>query len=239
MSPSSNRSIMVAGGAGEIGEGIVRAYLDRGATVFVPSRNWEMLDTLVDELRDVNGTFVPIHDRTDTFEGALAIKDKILDRTDHIDVVVASLGGVELGERLVDTRLVEWENVLRDNLTSHFITAKIFFPLVEESGGHYVMINFSGGEQPLWNAGPVSIASAAQFMMKDVLCEEARNRETAVTSVVVRTPVSTRAREKQDEGWLSCEQVGRYVAWTTEEGKDLVAGRTIPLDKETYDALAM
>jgi NAD(P)-dependent dehydrogenase (short-subunit alcohol dehydrogenase family) len=44
--PAGGPRVLVAGGAGEVGEGSVRQLLRRGATVVVPSRSRARLDAL-------------------------------------------------------------------------------------------------------------------------------------------------------------------------------------------------
>ncbi|HEY0132663.1 MAG TPA: NAD(P)-dependent oxidoreductase, partial [Nannocystis sp.] len=46
MAELRDKRCLIAGGTGGVGEGIVRAFLNAGATVFVPSRSAAKLDAL-------------------------------------------------------------------------------------------------------------------------------------------------------------------------------------------------
>ena len=53
MANLNEKTVFVAGGAGSVGEGIVRSLLQAGATVITISRHQEKLDALRDYLGDV------------------------------------------------------------------------------------------------------------------------------------------------------------------------------------------
>lgn len=89
----AGKVVLIAGGAGIIGSGIARAFIKRGATVIVPSRNKENLQKLRDY---VNGS-----DKLVTIDGdigdekeVLEIKKKVVDQFGSIDHLVTSLGTI-------------------------------------------------------------------------------------------------------------------------------------------------
>jgi NADP-dependent 3-hydroxy acid dehydrogenase YdfG len=56
-----NKLVVVAGGAGEIGERITRMFLQQGARVLVPSRSKEKLKALGTSLEDIStGELIPL-----------------------------------------------------------------------------------------------------------------------------------------------------------------------------------
>ena len=56
-----NKLVVVAGGAGEIGERITRMFLQQGARVLVPSRSKEKLNALRASLTDIStGDLIPL-----------------------------------------------------------------------------------------------------------------------------------------------------------------------------------
>ena len=58
MGKLEGKTAFVAGGTGGVGEGIVRAFLDEGATVVVPSRKQENLDQLRGYLGSATERFI-------------------------------------------------------------------------------------------------------------------------------------------------------------------------------------
>src|ERR1035438_1564161 len=69
-----NKLVVVAGGAGEIGERITRMFLQQGARVLVPSRSKEKLNALGDSLTDIStGELIPLETDVSTAKGLKAL----------------------------------------------------------------------------------------------------------------------------------------------------------------------
>src|SRR5438105_3496784 len=162
---------LVLGGAGYVGEGIVRSFLEEGAFVIVPSRSQERLNGLR-KLVGGGERLVTVPANVGSPQGAESLKTQILTKMGRLDAVVASLGGWWQGAQLIDLSIDELGKVLNDNLISHFVAAKAFIPaLTKFPGSSYTMIAGLAGEIPMAGSGPVSIAMAAQQAMQPGLAE--------------------------------------------------------------------
>jgi len=65
-----NKLVVVAGGAGAIGERITRMFLQQGARVLVPSRSKEKLKALGTSLKDIStGELIPLETDIGTHQG--------------------------------------------------------------------------------------------------------------------------------------------------------------------------
>jgi 3-oxoacyl-[acyl-carrier protein] reductase len=232
MSKLDGRTALVAGGAGEVGEGIVRVLIESGATLYVTARREDKLG----ELRERLGG--PGEDRLvtqvaeiGTLDGAESVRDALLERFGGLDVVVASLGRWWQGAPLTGVPLDTWSAILNNNLTSHFIVARTFIPVLgERQGSSYIFINGDACDVPVPNSGPISIAAAAQLMMKDVLAAELDGEGPRVNSLILGTPVVTRSRENVQPDWLTADEIGRYVAYLASDDAADVNGESIRFD---------
>jgi len=98
--------VVVAGGAGNIGEGIVRSALRSGATVVVPSRSPARIDSLKHYVADAGVDTAALHMvRADvgSFEGARQFVASTIADIGPIELSVAALGGWWSGPALLDT----------------------------------------------------------------------------------------------------------------------------------------
>jgi NAD(P)-dependent dehydrogenase (short-subunit alcohol dehydrogenase family) len=225
---------LVAGGAGEVGEGLARAFLGEGATVIVPSRSKEKLGELRARLDHARADdLITIVGDVGELGGAEQVKEQIVERFGKLHTVVASLGGWWQGAPLTRVPLKAWQSVFNNNLTTHFIVARTFVPLVE-AGGSYVFINGGAAVQPVPQAGPVSIFAAAQLMMKDVLAAEEEN--VRLYSLVVNTPIITRSRPQGRAGWLTADDVGKYAAFLASPDGAGLRGQTVLLNNRSQVA---
>jgi NAD(P)-dependent dehydrogenase (short-subunit alcohol dehydrogenase family) len=228
-----NKIALVTGGAGGVGEGIVEAFLEEGATVIVPSRREDRLRSLRGRLTSP-GRLITYGVDVGSVKGAEALRDRILSSVGRIDIVVACLA-----DRLVDSVLAEispakWQQILDTNLTAHFVVAKTFLPVLSKThGSSYIFISSQHGPDP------ASIASAAQLRLKDVLAEEYKRSGVRINAVVLQSPVNIHAGSHDAPVRLTVDEVGRYVAYLASLLSSQVRGETIRLrSRSQINALA-
>lgn len=212
----AGQTVLVAGGAGAVGEGIVRALLAAGATVAVPSRDAQRLDALRHTLpADALERFAPVVGNLGTVKGAEAIRDDLVGRLGHVDHAVASLGGWWSGPPLAELAIGDWRRVLDDHLTAHFVTARTFLPLVAtRPGGSYTFLVGPAGETPVAGAAPVSVAVAGVLMLKRAFAQEFRHTGVRVNELMVYAPVTRdRAAAEAPPDAITADEVGEFVAF--------------------------
>src|SRR3954470_10072292 len=112
----SEQAVLVAGGAGAVGEGIVERFLAADWRVVVPSRSQARLDAQRDRLGNPENLSGIVGDVGDP-QGAAALRDQLRADGVRLNAVVASIGGWRSGPLLVDTPLEDWRSVLDGNLT--------------------------------------------------------------------------------------------------------------------------
>lgn len=202
--------VLVAGGAGAVGEGIVAALLDAGATVAVPSRDGPSLDRLRDSVGGADRLLGVVGNVADTGD-AERVRDEIVGALGPLDAVIAAIGGWASGPKLADTLLPEWDAILAGNLRTHQIVASTYIPLLRERpGATYGVIIGDTALQPAAGAGPVSVTAAAELMAARVLGVEERADGVQVLAFIL-APVITRNRPAGRPEWLTAREVGEVV----------------------------
>ena len=233
-----DRVVVVAGGAGEVGEGIVHALLAAGARVAVPSRSVTKLQQLRDHVTD--------DQRLVTFEGGLdddaeaqRLGRVVVDRVGRPNAVFAALGRWWSGPRMVDLPSDRVLEVLDAGLMAHVRCARTFLPLLAaDAGSLYVLVNGSGAREAVAGSGPANLSAAAQLMLKDVLVAEHED-PGRICTLLLDTPIATRSREVARREWLTADEVGRYCAWLASPAAGDVHGSTIVLgDRAQVDDLS-
>lgn len=228
----SGKIAVVAGGTGTVGEGIVRAFLDEGATVAVPSRSQDAIDRLracltgaaVERLVTVLGN---IGDPDD----AARLRDEIVAGLGPIDAVVASLGGTwDERLRLVDVPMETWRAYQDSNLTPHFVAARTFLPmLAARPGTSYTLLGGLSAVMPIARYGVVSVNSAAQLMLARILIEEMKDTQVRINQVMCGY-IHTRARAAYARPeWITADEVGRFCAYLASNEAAMVSGGIIQL----------
>lgn len=219
----SDRTVLVAGGAGAVGEGAVERFLAADWRVLVPSRSQTRLDAQRERLGAPENLVGMLAD-VGTSTGATALRDQIRAQGIRLNAVVASIGGWRSGPLLVDTPLEEWHAVLEGNLTSHLVLAQAFLPMLPP-GGAYTIVVGDTAEAPVRGAGPVSVAASSVLMLSRALALESAGKGVRVNALVLG-PVKTR-RSSGRYDWITAEEVGETALWLSSPAGRGVAGAAI------------
>lgn len=219
----TGRHVLIAGGSGAVGEGIVRAYLEAGAEVIVPTRS----ERRADQLRRILGSAASdrlhllVADYT-SFAGAEALADHILASFGALDDVVASIGGWWAGKPLWQIDEADWNRVFVDLTTAHVAVLRAFLPMMSAHGA-YTLILGGSAFTPVPGSGLVNMEQAALLMMQHVLTAEAGGQRRVFSLVL--GPVMTRQRAMGDPDWVTAGQVGQVAVAAS--GAVSLAGREI------------
>lgn len=208
-----DKTVVVLGAAGGVGEGIVEELLHAGARVLAISRSNAKLEQLAGRLgRPDRLALIAGGAGTESEANALALS--VRRATARADGVVASIGSWWEGPPLTNTALADWNAVLTERLTSHFLAAKSLIPLVAETapGGFYLSIGGATAEIPVPNSGPVCVASAGQVMLTKVLRAESARTPVRIQELMIWTTIATRVHGGNvDPSWITPNDVGRHI----------------------------
>ena len=146
--------------------------------------------------------------------GVLAVRDRVEFVCHRLDIVVASLGGWWQKGPLIFSTLEDWNRVLANNLTPHYLAATALMPMINKrAGSSYVFISGAAADVPVPNSGLMSVSANAELMLMRVLASEHRHEPIRINALVLGTPIVSRSRPEGDADWLTSEEVGQYVAW--------------------------
>lgn len=195
-----------------MGEGIVRQLLQAGMRVLVQSRSQERIDALAAHLGNPAAMYDVVGDIND--ESALEeLQSKVRATKHELDAVVATIGSWWSGPALIDLDLATYERVMHERLTTHFLVAKTFLKEIQDRpGSSYTFIHGASGFVPIANSGPVSIAGAAQVMMKDVFAKELDNKAVRINLLSMMSAIATRSHPSDNPESITADDVGKYVA---------------------------
>ena len=220
----TGKRILVAGGTGNVGRYLVKAQLDAGASVVVPSRSQEKLDALANEVD-------PSHrDRLVTLAGDITdARDvvQLLISAGTLNGAVASLGKFIAAPTLLSAPSADLESAFASYTLAHFAVAQTLLPALEEEGGGYVMINGSLAFEPdSPGAGLVAIAGAAQSMLARVMIDERADLRARINEIIIYSnlrPGGDNANE------VKGADIGRYVSYLLSDAGAAVKGQIIHL----------
>lgn len=227
-----NKTIVVAGGTGNVGSFIARELLRSGAQVVVPSRSEEKIASFREYLRDLTqGELANLH----TFAGNIsdeASSEKLLNRiTEAVgkpDGAISSLGRFIPAPSLLTVEMQDMRTVMENYFYAHFAVARLFLPLFKEEEGTFVFVNGPLAFKPRQGAGLVTVSTAAQQMLFKALAQELK--ETKATVSELMTYAFIRNRQTQPQSNVSGEAVGALASWMVSAEATGIHGETIHLN---------
>jgi 3-oxoacyl-[acyl-carrier protein] reductase len=180
--------VVVAGGAGRVGGGVVRAALDAGAQVVVPVRPEDDLSHL------------PEHDRlrvepADVSDPAAVAA--LAERLGAVDHVFASVGAWWQGARIPGIDVAEWDAVLASRLRPHLVLMSGLLPVVR---GSYTVVAGDTLERPVAGAAPTSVVAAAVLGLARAADKDVE--DVRVRAIILSALDETRTPETVGAAWL-------------------------------------
>ena len=194
---------VVLGGAGNVGEGIVRAHLAAGATVVVPSRKATRLEVVRRAMADGADRLIAIDGDTETFHGMQRIAEEAVERAGVPTHVVASIGGGYEGPPVWQTDERAFETYFVGSSRAHFAAARAFLPAMAP-GGDYTMILGLSAYLALPGSSPINMHGGALRMLRQALVgrgrrsaadQQPRLRSTAQPRTSARRPQLAQLRQ--------------------------------------------
>jgi len=226
----TGRTIVVAGGTGNVGRVLVRGLFDAGATVVVPSRSIDRERTVDVDAGGKRIVMLP-GNVGDEVDGA-RVRDEILERFGAIHATVSTLGHFVPAPTLLGATRADLEVTLASYPVAHFVVARTFIPAVEAAAGSYVFINGPLAFDPLFpGTGLVSVATAAQAMLARVVMKEAdaSHSRARINEVVLYTSFG-RPDDAASKGPVTQQDVSDFMTQLLSPANAHVRGQTIHLN---------
>ena len=234
MQSFNGQTVVVAGATGNVGPFVVRALLERGASVAAPSRSEEKIRGLREHLSqhlDETGSgrlHTLVGDLSDEREAAV-VRQRISEEAGTPAAVVATVGDFITTPSLLEARTDDLQRALDGYLLANFVIAHTFLPILRESGGTCVLLQgpLAFELHPELDAHLISVATAAQHMLFRALAQELDGTRARVVELV--SHASIRDGQTQPTSPLSGEALGDFVASLLSGAGEEIHGRSIHL----------
>ena len=230
----SQGAVLVAGGTGELGRAVSRAFLDEGAVVIVTYRKQEELDALLKDAAAnsarLEGQRVDVTDETAMIE----LVRGIVAKHSRLAAVINTVGGYAGGVKLWESETRTLESMLALNLRSGFALAKAAIPvMLGQRYGSFVNVAAKAAIEHPAGAAAYAASKAAALAMMDSLAAELMGTGVRVNSVlpsIIDTEANRRAMPKADSSkWPKPAEIARVIRFLCSEDAAVVHGASIPV----------
>ena len=182
-----------------IGRQIAKSFSEYGAELILLSKSIDKLETLYDEINQVqvnNLTIHPLDFETADEEDYEDIFNAIRDEHPKIDGLINNAGILGEKKPLEQFNYDSWKKVLKVNLDASFLLTKNLMPLLKNSNNGSIIFTSSGvGRKGKAYWGAYSISKFATEAMMQILSEELENTSSIRVNCVNPGAVRTSMRE--------------------------------------------
>jgi NAD(P)-dependent dehydrogenase (short-subunit alcohol dehydrogenase family) len=231
---ADERVAFVTGGAGTLGRAVTREFLEGGWRVAVATHHHDAGDALAD-LASAHGSrlFSFLLDLT-TERGAGAAVARVLEWAGRLDSLVHAMGGYAGGERLHETPVEVWDEMMAVNLRSAWlVTRGALPPMLEGGGGTLVFVSARAALRGRAGHGAYAVAKAGLLTLVEALAEEYGGdgvRANAVLPGTIDTPANREAMPDADPArWTPPAEIARVVRFLASEESAPVNGAAVPV----------
>jgi short-subunit dehydrogenase len=217
-----NKLVVIAGGAGEIGERITRVFLQQCARVLVPSRSKEKLKALGTSLKDVStGQLIPLEADVGTPQG-LQTMTAAIKKEGVLRAAVSAVGSFWQGPSALEVPIDEVHRVFQATFFPYVGLTQALIPALGPDT-HFIKLNGILSLQPVPHVSPFGVSASAQLAWTRFLIAEATESTPWITELVIDSLVRTRLRTLPQE-YISADDIAREILRiVTEENEHQIA----------------
>jgi NAD(P)-dependent dehydrogenase (short-subunit alcohol dehydrogenase family) len=230
----SEKTVLVTGGTGALGQAVVQAVARRGHAASVVYRAPEEWTRLSDALQDVGERLLGLEGDALSPEFMEASVRTTVERFGSLDGLFHLVGGYAYAP-LADTTPDLWQRMLNLNLSSAYVAARATLSALTASRGVMVFVGTQAAlttpaNQSAYNAGKAGVMALAQTLAKEL-----RPKGIRVNSIVpdiIDTPANRRSMPNANyDRWLTPEQIADVLLYLLSDEASGVTGATIALQR--------
>ena len=230
----SGRSVVLTGVGreGQVGEAVARAFAERGARVYLVARKEDEARARSEALNAAGLRSAALSADLSDPTAVDALAARVREATSgRVHALVHLAGGFAASGPVADSDPAAWAHQLTINLTTAYLTARAFLPLVRATKGAMV---FFGSEAALPGARVAGIAAyaaakGAVLTLVQAIAQEERDngvRANALAPAAIRTAANI-AEMGADAAFVTREAVADVVVWLCSDAARAVTGQVV------------
>jgi len=229
----NGKIIVVTGAAGNLGQAVVRAFLDQGGSVCALDYQMGRLTEVFTDIQDPNLKLFEEVDVTD-LDSLKAISGNIHDYNGNVDVLVNTVGGFSSGEPVHELSASTWRKMLNLNVISFINCSKIFIPdMLEKNKGKVITIGAKSSLKGGAKSGAYAASKAALLRLTESMAEELKSHNIQVNCVLpstIDTPQNRDAMPQADfSKWVSPGKIAEVILFLCSSAAEEITGAAIPV----------
>lgn len=227
------KNIVVTGAAGNLGQAVVRGFLDRGGTVCALDYKNGRLSEIFADIDNLKLIFFEEANVTE-LDSITEIGKKIHSEVGDIDVLVNTVGGFTSGENVHELSPSTWQKMLNMNVNSFINCSKVFIPdMLKKKMGKVITIGAKASLQGGAKSGAYAASKAALLRLTESMAAEVKSSNIQVNCVLpstIDTPENRDAMPQADfSKWVLPQKIAEVILFLCSPAADEITGAAIPV----------
>jgi NAD(P)-dependent dehydrogenase (short-subunit alcohol dehydrogenase family) len=228
----SGQVAIVTGAGRGIGRATALALARRGVVVVLVARTRTEIESVAGEAEAAGATALPVVADLGQEDEVAGMVDRALQACGRVDILVNNAGTAMPDRPVVDTRLADWERILRINLTGPFLCAKAVLPIMmRQRSGKIVNVASIGGRIGIPGIAAYGAAKAGLLHFTGSLAAEVKRFGIDVNAVC---PSGTDTRMLHETGrakgrtnLLRPEEIANVILFLVSPESSAITGTAI------------
>lgn len=215
--------ILIAGGAGALGQTVVPACVRAGATVITADRQMPA---------GSSGTSTMQADVTNEADVRRLVKE-VIRKAGRIDALVNLVGGFAMG-RVEETDAILWQRMLTMNVTAAFLLSKAVLPsMVERGAGRIIHVAARAAVEPFPGAAAYVVSKSALVSLIRALSLEHAGSGVTVNGILPATIDTAANRASMPNAdtskWVTPDSIAQLAIFLASREAHQINGALIPI----------
>ena len=228
----NNRTAVITGAAGRIGQGTAREFAKHGVKLCLTDINMERLESFAAELRQSGADVHTVRMDVSDLDSITAAAETIFQKCGRVDILVNN-AGVWPRSSALECSDEDWQKILNLNLHSVFRLSKIFGKKMKEQNyGRIINLASIAGEVGLPEMCAYSVAKAGVIMLTKTMAMELAKCGVSVNSI---SPGMILDKKIPHAGtWLgrsgTGDEVANAIVFLAADESGYITGTDLPVD---------
>lgn len=227
----SSQTIIVTGGAGNLGSTVAEQFLKAGASLALVDLNFDKLQN--ESLNTASNVRLFSADLTNEDSVNNLVKD-IAKHFDQIDVLANVAGGFKMGPMTHETSLSDWEFMLNLNVKSVFLMCRTVIPhMLQKGRGKIVNVAARAAVEGKAKIAPYCVSKAAVVTLTQSMAAEYKMNNINVNCILPGTIDTPQNRADMPDAnfsnWVPTIDLANEILHLCSEQAKGVTGAAVPV----------
>lgn len=230
----SDQVAVVTGGAGNLGQAVVRAFHAAGARVAVVVRKpQDAVEVFGEDLPESDTCAYFAADLAD--EGSVtAVARDIARRFGRIDILVNTAGGIRAGTPIHETPVDVWDFMMGLNARTVFLASRAVIPhMLERRSGRIISVSARAALKGSARHGPYNASKMAVIRLTETMAAELRHHGITANCILpgtIDTPANRAETPDADfTKWVRPESMAQVILFLASDSAADINGAAIPV----------